>query len=159
MAEPAAWAVLRCKLPNGWERETIATASAGNAAFVKELGADQVIDYAQSRFEDEVTGVDAVFDTVGGEALRRSWKVLKPGGVLVSIAEKPADDWTAGRGIRALYFIVEPNRGQLTQLARLAAEGLIKPVVSGVFALARAREAYQLALRGHLRGKIVLRVD
>jgi NADPH:quinone reductase-like Zn-dependent oxidoreductase len=74
------------------------------------------------------------------------------------LCEKPADDWAAGGGIRALYFIVEPNRGQLMQLAPLAAEGLLKPVVSGVFALARAREAYQLALRGHLRGKTVLRV-
>ena len=63
-----------------------ATASAGNRDFVRGLGAGEVIDYRAERFEERVRGVDAVFDTVGGDPLRRSWGVLRPGGRLVTIA-------------------------------------------------------------------------
>jgi len=139
--------------------ETIATVSSVNAAFVKELGADRVIDYTTSRFEDVIRDVDLVLDTVGGDVLNRSWRVLKRSGILMSVAEKPLPAMAAEGGIRAVYFIVEPNRDHLTDLAALADRGIIKPIVSAVFPLAQAREAYELGLRGHMRGKIVLRVD
>src|SRR5215472_2941971 len=93
----------------------IGTASAANLDFVRSLGADEVIDYRAARFEDVVRDVDVVFDAVGGETLDRSWKVLRPGGRLVTIVEveKPADD----RG-RAAFFIVEPSARQLDEVAR-----------------------------------------
>ena len=138
---------------------TIATASAVNAAFVKELGADEVIDYTTARFEDTLRDVDLVSDTVGGDALSRSWKVLRRGGTLLSVAEEPPAAAADELGIRAVYFIVEPDRGHLTELAELADRGILKPIVSAVYPLARAREAYELGARGHMRGKIVLRVD
>jgi NADPH:quinone reductase-like Zn-dependent oxidoreductase len=138
--------------------QALATASATNADFVKELGADRVIDYTRSRFEEVVSGVDLVLDTVGGDVLNRSWKVLKPAGMLMSVAEKPPETLTA-LGVRTLYFIVEPNAGHLTELAALADRGIIRPVVAAVFPLDRARDAYEMGLRGHMRGKIVLRVS
>jgi NADPH:quinone reductase-like Zn-dependent oxidoreductase len=139
--------------------EIFATASAVNAEFVKELGADLVIDYTTTRFDDVVSDADLVFDTVGGDALKRSWKVLKRSGILLSVAEKPSEKTAADLGIRAVYFIVEPNRGHWTELAGLADQGIVIPIVSAVFPLVQAREAYQAGLRGHMRGKNVLRVD
>jgi NADPH:quinone reductase-like Zn-dependent oxidoreductase len=130
------------------------TASAANLEFVRSLGADEVIDYRARRFEDVVRDVDVVFDTVGGETLQRSWAVLKPGGRLISAAgagEQAADERT-----RAAYFIVEPSRPQLAEIARLIDAGAIRPIVGAVFPLAEARQAYQ---HKPVRGKVVLRID
>jgi NADPH:quinone reductase-like Zn-dependent oxidoreductase len=129
------------------------TASAANLDFVRSLGADEVIDYRAERFEDVVRDVDVVFDTVGGETLERSWGVLKPGGRLVTVAA--SGEQTTDERIRAAYFIVEPNRSQLAEIARLIDEGALRPVVGAVFPLAEARQAYQHK-PGH--GKVVLRV-
>src|SRR5499433_1568798 len=95
----------------------IATASADNLDFVRSLGADEVIDYRAERFEDVVRDVDVVFDTVGGETLERSWGVIKLGGRLVTVAA--SGESTADERIRAAYFIVEPSRAQLAEIARL----------------------------------------
>jgi NADPH:quinone reductase-like Zn-dependent oxidoreductase len=96
----------------------IGTASAANLGLVRELGAHQAVD-AATRIEDAVEPVDVVFDTAGGERLRRSLAVLRAGGRLVSVAEEPPDG-----GVR---FIVEPNRDELTSLARLADVGELRP--------------------------------
>ncbi len=129
-----------------------ATASTANLDFVRRLGADEVIDYRAQRFEDVVGGVDVVFDTVGGETLDRSWGVLKPGGRLVTVAD-PGE--TTDERSRAAYFIVEPNRTQLAEIARLIETGALRPVVGAVFPLAEARQAYQHKPN---HGKVVLRV-
>jgi NADPH:quinone reductase-like Zn-dependent oxidoreductase len=131
----------------------IATASSANLDFVRGLGADEVIDYRAGRFEDMVRDVDVVFDTVGGETLERSWGVLKPGGRLVTVAA--SGESTADERIRAAYFIVEPNRAQLLEIARLIDGGALRPVVGAVFPLAEARLAYQYK---PVRGKVVLHV-
>jgi NADPH:quinone reductase-like Zn-dependent oxidoreductase len=130
-----------------------ATASAANLDFVRSLGADEVIDYRAERFEDVVRRVDVVFDTVGGETLERSWGVLKPGGKLVTVAA--SGEQTTDERIRAAYFIVEPSRTQLAEIARLIDGGTLRPVVGAVFPLAEARQAYQ---HKPVRGKVVLRV-
>jgi NADPH:quinone reductase-like Zn-dependent oxidoreductase len=129
------------------------TASADNIDFVRSLGADEVIDYKAQRFEDVARDVDVVFDTVGGETLERSWGVLKPGGRLVTVAA--SGEQTTDERIRAAYFIVEPSRTQLTQIAHLIEGGALRPVVGAVFPLAEARQAYQ---HRPVRGKVVLRV-
>lgn len=129
------------------------TASAANLDFVRGLGADEVIDYRAERFEDVVRDVDVVFDTVGGETLERSWGVLKPGGRLVTVAA--SGERTTDERIRAAYFIVEPSRTQLAEIARLVDEGALRPVVGAVFPLAEARQAYQ---HKPSHGKVVLRV-
>jgi len=130
-----------------------ATASAANLEFVRSLGAEEVIDYRAQRFEDVVRDVDVVFDTVGGETLEKSWGVLKPGGRLVTVAA--SGEQTTDERIRAAYFIVEPSRTQLEEIARLIDAGALRPVVGAVFPLAEARQAYE-SKPG--RGKVVLRV-
>lgn len=131
----------------------IGTASAQNTSFVRDLGAGEVIDYKAMRFEDVVHDVDVVFDTVGGETLERSWDVLKPGGRLVTIAAQ--SEKTENQAVRDSFFIVEANRPQLIEIARLIDIGQIRPVVDTVFPLSQGREAYE---RKPARGKIVLRV-
>jgi NADPH:quinone reductase-like Zn-dependent oxidoreductase len=131
----------------------IGTASAANLEAVRQLGADEVID-SSHRFEDLVEDVDLVFDTAGGERLERSSAVLRPGGRLVSVASEPP----RLRGIKSSYFVVEPNREQLVELARLADQGRLRPVIDQVFPLADARKAFERSLGDQRRGKIVLRV-
>ena len=129
------------------------TASRSNLDFVCGLGADEVIDYRAARFEDVVRDIDVVFDTVGGETLERSWAVLKPGGTLVTIAA--SSERTADERTRAAFFIVEPSRSQLEEIAWLIDSGAIRPIVGSVFPLAEARQAY---LQKPVRGKVVLQV-
>ena len=134
----------------------IGTASARNLDFVRELGADEVIDYRTTRFEEIVRDLDAVLDTVGGETLHRSWGVLKPGGKLVTIAAQ--SERTKDPAARDAFFIVQANRSQLTEIARLIDDGHIRPIVDEAFPLAQAGQAYQRAQAGGHRGKVVLRV-
>jgi NADPH:quinone reductase-like Zn-dependent oxidoreductase len=126
----------------------IGTASAANLDFVLELGAHEVVDPAG--FEDAVEPVDVVFDTVGGERLRRSRAVLRAGGQLVSVAEEPPEG--------GVYFIVEPNRDQLGSLARMADGGDLRPPLVDVFPFTSAREAFARSLEPGRRGKVVLTI-
>ncbi len=137
----------------------ITTASARNRDFLHELGANEVIDYTTTRFEDRVHDVDLVFDTVGGDTLQRSWQVIKPAGVLVTIVSPPPSFENAkAHGIRPFWFVVEPNRDELIQIGTLIDAGHLRPIIDTVFPLAQARQAYEQAAKGHTRGKIVLRV-
>lgn len=137
----------------------VTTTSARNADFVRSLGADEVIDYTATRFEDAVRDMDMVFDTVGGEVQARSWKVLKQGGILVSILALTVPDEAAQRGWRSAYVFVQPNAAQLGRIAELIDAGKVKPVVENVFPLHEAAKAHAAVQEGgHTRGKIVLRV-
>ena len=84
MVLPAGSGLLQFSSPNGKGAYVIGTASEKNAEFLKSIGADEVIDYKNQRFEDLVSNVDVVLDTVGGDTFERSWSVLKPGGFLVT---------------------------------------------------------------------------
>lgn len=137
----------------------ITTASARNSDFLRELGANQVIDYATTPFEEAAHDVDVVFDTVGGDTLTRSWQVVKDGGVVVSVVSPKPADYPAERGTRFVWFIVEPSGEQLREIGALIDAGQVKPIVSQVFPLAEARHAWEEAAHGHIRGKIVLRVE
>lgn len=138
--------------------QVITTAGARNADLVHKLGAGQVIDYTRVRFEDEVRDLDAVFDTVGEEVQQRSWKVLKKGGILVSILALTVPDDAAALGLRSAYVFVQPNAAQLGQIAELIDGGHVKPVVETVLPLSEVRQAHILSQSRHARGKIVLRV-
>jgi len=138
--------------------EVIATASKRHDAFLRELGADTILDYTSVRFEEAIQGVDAVIDTVGGEALERSWGVLRRDGTLVTIAGDVSEDRAAKYGVRAASILVQPNRDQLIQIGKLIDTGTIRPIVEAVFPLADVREAFARGLAGHNRGKIVLRI-
>jgi NADPH:quinone reductase-like Zn-dependent oxidoreductase len=137
----------------------IGTASAKDRPFVRQLGADEVIDHRTAAFEKVVREVDLVLDTVGGETLRRSWSVLRRGGVLVSVVEPPSPADARAHDARGVFFIVRPDRAQLVEIARLVDEGKLRSVVDSVLPLARARDAYDRGLHAHHRGKIVLAVE
>jgi NADPH:quinone reductase-like Zn-dependent oxidoreductase len=138
--------------------QVIGTVSERNMHLVRELGADEIVDYATRGYEEAIRGVDVVLDTVGGETVTRSWGMLKAGGLLISIVDEPAQEQAAAYDVRAAYFVVEPNRGQLGDIARLIDAGQLRPSVEAVYPLAQGREAYTRAAQGHLRGKIVLRI-
>ncbi len=118
----------------------IATASERTLSLVKELGADEVIDYRGARFEDSVRDIDIVFDTVGGETRERSWKVLKADGKMISIA---ADgEVTTNPKVRDAYFIVRPDQRQLVEIAKLIDAGKLKTFVKAVVPLKDAAAAF-----------------
>jgi NADPH:quinone reductase-like Zn-dependent oxidoreductase len=136
----------------------IGTASERHLEFVRQLGADEAIDYQTTRFEDVVCGVDVVLDSIGGDTQKRSWQVLKKGGILVSIVEQPSVEEAAVRGVRQSYVFIHPDATQLAELAKLADLGKLKAVVQTVLPLSEARRAHELSQAGHVRGKIVLKV-
>jgi len=103
--------------------------------------------------------VDVVFDTIGGDTQQRSWSVLKPGGILVSVIQPPSEEMAAAHGVRQQFISSSPPiRETLTEVAGLVDSGQIKPVVSKVFPLQETRRAHELIAGGHARGKIVLQV-
>lgn len=133
----------------------IATASAPNLKIVAELGADEVIDYRKSRFEDRTQKVDVVFDGVGGDTLDRSWSMLKPGGRLITIAA--SNESTTDQRSKDAFFIVEPKQTQLVEVAKLLDAGTLKTFVSAVVPLAEASDAYSGSLPKKLGyGKVVV---
>jgi NADPH:quinone reductase-like Zn-dependent oxidoreductase len=136
----------------------IATASKKNHEFLRSLGADEVIDYNTTKFEDVVRDVDVVLDTITGETMERSWPVLKKGGILVSILEPPKPEKAAAHGVRCHHTFVQANAEELAELAKLVDAGKLKVIVEKVFPITEVRAAHESNATGHTRGKIVLRV-
>lgn len=135
------------------------TCSKSKAPLAKELGADFVIDYQQANFEDELSEMDLVIDTVGPDIAKRSFAVLKNGGTLVSIASQITDDLQQladAKQIKALWHIVHPSQAQLKDIAQLADDGLFKTFVSEVMPYSDVNQAHQKIEAGHTQGKIVL---
>ena len=142
-----------------WRRAHVfATCSEGKVNLVRSLGADRVIEYTSTKFQDELSGLDVVLDIVGGEVLENSWSVLRRGGSLITIVGDTPEEKAVNYGIRGFSILVEPNREELVEIARLIDAGEVKPVVDAVFPLSQAREAYERELSGHARGKLVLTV-
>jgi len=135
--------------------KVIATASTRNVGFVSRIGADQVIDYAMDAFDRIVRGVDVVFDTVGGETLRRSWSVLKPGGRLVTVAAD-SENTNDAREKKA-FFIVEPNHNQLTEIGEMLESGQLRVFVDEEVPFSSAAAAYNRETKRSLGyGKTVI---
>jgi NADPH:quinone reductase-like Zn-dependent oxidoreductase len=135
-----------------------ATAAAADLEFVKDLGAEQAIDYAHDRFEDHVRDLDVVVDLVGGATQSRSWSVLKRGGVLVTAAAPPDQQEAARHGVRGVYFIVEPDQNALRSIAELVDNGQLRPVLDRVLPLTETRSGYEALEMGKRRGKVVIHV-
>jgi NADPH:quinone reductase-like Zn-dependent oxidoreductase len=137
----------------------IGTASGQNAALVRSLGADEFIDYRATRFEEVVRDADVVFDTVGGDTQERSWKALKRGGVLVSIVQPPSEQAAKAHNMRGIFVREDATRNEeLTQIAKLVANGQLKVNVETVLPLRDARKAQEISQTGHAHGKIVLTI-
>ena len=134
--------------------QVIATASARDIAFVKSLGADDALDYRGRPFEECVADVDLVFDTVGGDTMRRSWQVLKPGGRLVTVAVESESE--SDERVRQAFFIVEPNHTQLVEVGRLFEAGKLHAVLDTALPVSAATEAYAGTFPRKGRGKLVV---
>jgi NADPH:quinone reductase-like Zn-dependent oxidoreductase len=136
----------------------IGTASASNASFLQDLGADEVIDYRSTPFEQAVSDVDVVLDTIGGETQKRSWQVLKKGGILVSTLGISSPEIARKMSLRGEGIVVHPDPAQLTKIAALVDAGELKVAVGTVLPLAQAAQAHELSQTGKVLGKIVLQV-
>jgi NADPH:quinone reductase-like Zn-dependent oxidoreductase len=147
------WAIQLARLHGA---HVIATASAANAEFVRNLAADEVIDYRAGNFENSVRKVDMVFDTVGGDTLERSFRILAPGGRIVTIVSPPAGP--VDPRVKAAFFIVEPNRRQLAEVAALLDDGQVRSVVDSVVPLSEAPGVYAGKIRRQGRGKVVVSI-
>lgn len=159
------------------------TASEPKHALLRELGADECIDYHAEDFEARGRQYDAVFDTIGGSTLYTSFKVVKPGGTVVSIVSLP-DETTARRmGMNSIVrwmlrylnrkvnaaagaadarfraMFVQPSEAQLRRIAALMDEGWVKPVIDSVYPLEAFKDAFAKLETGHATGKIVVRVS
>jgi alcohol dehydrogenase len=160
------------------------TASPRGRALVERLGADVVIDYTTQRFEDHVRDMDGVFDLLGGETLRKSFGVVKPGGKVVSIAGLPEPEtarkdlgrgvglaalfWFASYGSRAearkhgviyRYLFMHPSGAELAELGQLIEDKKLEPIVDRVFPFAEIAEAFAYLESGHAKGKVVVQMD
>ncbi|MFJ3765540.1 NADP-dependent oxidoreductase [Streptomyces sp. NPDC090082] len=135
----------------------IGTASAAKHGLLRELGADEVIDYREAPFEDVVSEVDVVLDGLGGETAERSLKVLRSGGRLITLPG-PDDVPAAPDGVRAVWVLVEPDHLGLREIAALVESGALRPVVDTVLPLSEAAKAHELGELGRTTGKIVLSV-
>jgi len=136
----------------------IGTASADNLAFIKQLGADEAIDYQNDRFEEKLNDIDLVFDLIGKDTQQRSLQVIKPGGRLVTTVMPQFKDEAKDKHIQLEGFTAQSYPDDLEQIAGLIDEGLVNPVVSAVFSLEEVQQAEALSAKSHTRGKIVIKV-
>jgi NADPH:quinone reductase-like Zn-dependent oxidoreductase len=139
--------------------QVIATATSDDVEFVKRLGARSVVDYKTTRFDEVVRPVDVVIDTVGGDMRKRSFGIVKPGGILVSVVSEPMPERHQSNGVRAVFFLVEVTTARLDKITELFNRGKLVTRVGTILPLEQARTAHEM-LGGapHKGGKIVLNV-
>ncbi|GGS77854.1 NADP-dependent oxidoreductase [Streptomyces violaceus] len=137
----------------------IGTASAGKHEFLRGIGVDETVDYRETDFTEAVKDVDVVLDTIGGDNALRSLRVLRPGGVVVSILPGGSNDFyeEADRlGVRGLRMLVDADRSDMQSIAELARTGKLRATIAGTFPLSAAAEAHALGDTGRTTGKLVL---
>ncbi|MGW4430728.1 NADP-dependent oxidoreductase [Streptomyces tendae] len=140
----------------------ICTASAGKHEFLRSIGADETVDYRETDFAEVVKDVDVVLDTIGGDTSLRSLRVLRPGGVVVSILPVGSDEFykEADRlGVRAVRMLVDADRTGMEEIARLVESGKLRATIAQTFPLAEAARAHAEGETGRTTGKLVLVVD
>lgn len=133
------------------------TASGKNVEFLKQLGADQVINYEEEHFVDTLSPVDVVFDTLGGKIQKQSYEVLKKGGRLVSITDAPDEQTAKNYGVEAFFVANNQSGDKLAKIVGFLDRGDIRPIVGKVMSLSEVQEAHRLSETKHVRGKIVLK--
>lgn len=134
------------------------TISVKDFDYVKSLGADKALDYKSEKFENVLKGYDAVYDTVGGETVIRSFPVLKKGGVMVSMKGAPDAGLAKKYGVTVVGQQSKTDDAHLNRLRELVEAGKIKPQVDRVFPLEKIVEAFQYKERSHPRGKVVIKI-
>ena len=138
--------------------KVIATASTANQDFIKQMGADVAVDYTKEKFETVAKDVDVVLDMAGGETLKRSYDVVKKGGMIVTIVEDVDQKALDAHGIRGVAFRSAPKASVLEALGRLIDAKKVTPVVTQTFPLSEIAKAQEQIATGHTLGKIVLQV-
>lgn len=148
-----------------FDAEVIGLASSRNHALLGEVGVSRVVDYNTPNWEDGISGVDAVFDNVGGETLSKTWNTVKGDGVIVTVGD-PAPPWAFGGGkpeelkehpgVRWVYFIVSAVPGPLARVKFLLDEGAVRPVPVKVFEADGGVEAWKYASQRGREGKAVI---
>jgi NADPH:quinone reductase-like Zn-dependent oxidoreductase len=147
------------QLANQAGLNVVSTAAAADLDYVRGLGAERVVDYKKERFEELLNEVDVVLDAVGGETQERSLRILKPGGILVSVVSPVSAAAQNRYGVRAAYFYVDVTTARLDEITKLFDNGKLATNVGTVLPLEKARTAHEmLGGEPHKRGKIVLSV-
>jgi NADPH:quinone reductase-like Zn-dependent oxidoreductase len=123
---------------------------------IRKLGCDEAIDYKTTRFEDHVHDADVVLDPMSSDSHRRSFEVLRKGGILVALTEEPRQDLARKKGVRATMIGVKPDGRRLADIGKIIEEGKLRPLIQAVLPLERAKEALELSRGRHVAGKIVL---
>ncbi|MFF0221417.1 NADP-dependent oxidoreductase [Streptomyces sp. NPDC004629] len=137
----------------------IGTASAGKHDFLRSIGVDEAIDYRGTDVTEAVRDVDVVLDTLGGDNAVRSLRVLRPGGILVSIlpvGSRELYDEAARLGVRAVRMLVDADRAGMRAIAALVTEGALRATIAQTFPLAEAARAHERGETGRTTGKLVL---
>jgi alcohol dehydrogenase len=134
------------------------TVSTNDKQFVQQLAANQVIDYMTRNFEEILQDYDAVLDTIGGETYRRSFKVLKKGGIIVSMLEQPNSELMNQHGAKAIFIFTQVNRERLTKLGQWVDQNNIRVSVEKTFSLDEAGKVLDYQKNVHPRGKVVLAI-
>jgi NADPH:quinone reductase-like Zn-dependent oxidoreductase len=137
----------------------VATASGRDLKWVKGLGADEVIDFKNQKFEEHTGNIDLVLDLIAGETQERSWQVLKEeGGAIVSTLTEPSKADARRWRARGMRMVVKPSPQELKKIATLIAKGRVKVVIGKAFPLEKAGAAQKYLQNGHVRGKVILQV-
>ncbi len=158
------------------------TTSTGNVDLVRSLGADEVVDYKQQRFEEVLRDYDFVLDTLGGESLEKSFQILKPKSTIVTIAGPPDAAFARARnmnffmvfvfgllsrkvhrlarqrGVGYSFLFLHPDGRQLAEIGKLLVSGKIRPVMDKVFPFAQAKDALAYLEKGRAKGKVVVQL-
>jgi len=149
---------LAIQIAKAFGARVIATASTANQDFIRRMGADVAIDYTKTKFEEVAKDVDVVLDMAGGDTLKRSYGVVKKGGIIVSIVDEVDQKELDARGIRGVEFRSSPKASVLEDLTRLIDAKKITPIVSQMFPLSEVARAQEQISTRHTRGKIVFQV-
>ena len=134
------------------------TVSEKDKDFAKNLGADEIIDYKVEKFEEILKDFDAVFDTIGGDVMERSFKILKKGGVIVSMKGQPSPELASQYGVTGIAINTKTNTVHLSRVRELVEKNIIKPQVDKVFPLDQTKEAFTYKMQNHPRGKVVIKI-
>ena len=163
--------------------EVATTTSTSNVEWVKNLGADQVIDYKNQKSEDVLHGYDVVLGTLKGDSIKKSLKILKPGSIIISLVGPLDAAFARKRGLNFMmtflfylmsykirhaarknaslyeFMFARPDGDQLTKIGRLLDDGHIRPVIDRVFPFDQAKEALSYLEEGRAKGKVVVKIS
>lgn len=134
------------------------TANSDDVEYLKKLGADEVIDYKSQKFSELLSDFDGVFDTIGGDTYKDSFKVLRPGGIIVSMLAQPNEELMEKYDVTAVAQQTRTTKEGLNELTELVEQGIITPQVGKIYPLNQVQDAFRARESGQITGKVVLEI-